>query len=35
MKIIALVAFDLKANGIDLGDKKLDGAVASGLAIPR
>jgi len=31
----AILAFDLKANGIDLGDKKLDGALASTLDIPR
>jgi cytochrome c5 len=31
----AILAFDLKANGIDLGDKKLDGALASTLEIPR
>jgi hypothetical protein len=30
----SILAFDLKANGIDL-DKKLDGTVASGLTIPR
>jgi cytochrome c len=30
----SILAFDLKANGIEL-DKKLDGAVASGLTIPR
>jgi S-disulfanyl-L-cysteine oxidoreductase SoxD len=31
----AILAFDLKANGIDLGDKKLDGALAATLTIPR
>jgi mono/diheme cytochrome c family protein len=31
----AILAFDLKANGIDLGDKKLDGALAATLDIPR
>jgi cytochrome c len=31
----AILAFDLKANGIDLGDKKLDGPLASTLTIPR
>jgi hypothetical protein len=31
----AILAFDLKANGIDLGDKKLDATVASTLTIPR
>ena len=31
----AILAFDLKANGIDLGDKKLDPALASTLTIPR
>lgn len=31
----AILAFDLKANGIDLGDKKLDGALAATLEIPR
>jgi cytochrome c len=30
----SILAFDLKANGIEL-DKKLDGAVATGLTIPR
>lgn len=30
-----ILAFDLKANGIDLGDKKLDGALAQTLTIPR
>jgi S-disulfanyl-L-cysteine oxidoreductase SoxD len=30
----SILAFDLKANGIEL-DKKLDAAVASGLTIPR
>jgi cytochrome c len=32
---IDVLAFDLKANGIDLGDKKLDGALAATLVIPR
>ena len=31
----AILAFDLKANGIDLGDKKLDAQLASTLTIPR
>jgi cytochrome c len=31
----SILAFDLKANGIDLGDKKLDGALAQTLEIPR
>jgi cytochrome c len=31
----AIHAFDLQANGIDLGDKKLDGALAATLEIPR
>jgi mono/diheme cytochrome c family protein len=31
----AILAFDLKANGIDLGDKKLDAALAKTLEIPR
>jgi len=31
----AILAFDLKANGIDLGDKKLDPALAATLTIPR
>ena len=31
----AILAFDLKANGIDLGDKKLDGELAKTLEIPR
>jgi hypothetical protein len=30
-----VLAFDLKANGIDLGAKKLDGALAARLVIPR
>ncbi len=30
-----ILAFDLQANGIDLGDKKLDGALAATLTIPR
>jgi len=32
---LAILAFDLKANGIDLGDKKLDLALASTLDVPR
>jgi len=31
----AVLAFDLKANGIDLGDKKLDGELAKTLEVPR
>ncbi|HTQ02653.1 MAG TPA: c-type cytochrome [Polyangiaceae bacterium] len=31
----AILAFDLQANGIDLGDKKLDPALAATLEIPR
>jgi mono/diheme cytochrome c family protein len=31
----AILAFDLKANGIDLGDKKLDPELAKTLEIPR
>jgi cytochrome c len=31
----AILAFDLKANGIDLGEKKLDATVAPTLEIPR
>jgi mono/diheme cytochrome c family protein len=31
----AILAFDLKANGIDLGDKKLDAALAATLEVPR
>jgi hypothetical protein len=31
----AILAFDLKANGIDLGGKKLDAALAQTLVIPR
>ena len=31
----SILAFDLKANGIDLGDKKLDGALAATLEVPR
>jgi mono/diheme cytochrome c family protein len=31
----AILAFDLKANGIDLGDRKLDAALAATLEIPR
>jgi cytochrome c len=30
-----ILAFDLQANGIDLGDKHLDGALAGTLTIPR
>jgi cytochrome c len=30
-----ILAFDLQANGIDLGDKKLDPALAATLAVPR
>jgi high-affinity iron transporter len=30
-----ILAFDLKANGIDLGSKKLDSALAATLTIPR
>lgn len=30
-----ILAFDLKANGIDLGDKHLDGALAPTLVVPR
>ena len=30
-----ILAFDLKANGIDLGDKKLDLELAKTLVIPR
>jgi len=32
---LAILAFDLKANGIDLGDKKLDLALAATLEVPR
>lgn len=32
---LAILAFDLKANGIDLGDKKLDLPLAATLDIPR
>ena len=32
---LAILAFDLKANGMDLGDKKLDAALAATLVIPR
>jgi cytochrome c len=32
---LAILAFDLKANGIDLGDKKLDLELAKTLTIPR
>jgi mono/diheme cytochrome c family protein len=32
---LAILAFDLKANGIDLGDKKLDLALAGTLDVPR
>jgi cytochrome c len=31
----AILAFDLKANGIDLGQRKLDATVAPTLTIPR
>lgn len=31
----SILAFDLKANGIDLGAKKLDAALAKTLEIPR
>ena len=31
----AVLAFDLKANGIDLGTQKLDAALAASLTIPR
>jgi hypothetical protein len=31
----AILAFDLKANGIDLGDEKLDAALAATLEVPR
>jgi cytochrome c len=31
----SVLAFDLKANGIDLGDKKLDAALAQTLEVPR
>jgi mono/diheme cytochrome c family protein len=31
----SILAFDLKANGIDLGDKPLDANTAAGLTIPR
>lgn len=31
----AIMAFDLQANGIDLGDKKLDPTLAATLEIPR
>jgi S-disulfanyl-L-cysteine oxidoreductase SoxD len=31
----AILAYDLQANGIDLGDKKLDAALAATLEIPR
>jgi cytochrome c len=31
----AILAFDLQANGIDLGDKKLDATLAQSLEIPR
>ena len=31
----SILAFDLKANGIDLGEKKLDGSVAPTLTVPR
>ena len=32
---LAILAFDLKANGIDLADKKLDLALAATLEVPR
>jgi hypothetical protein len=32
---LAILAFDLKANGIDLGDKKLDLELAKTLEVPR
>jgi len=31
----SVLAFDLEENGIDLGAKKLDGALADSLEIPR
>ena len=31
----SILAFDLKANGIDLGDKKLDAELAKTLEVPR
>lgn len=31
----SILAFDLQANGIDLGDKKLDAPLAATLTIPR
>jgi cytochrome c len=31
----AILAFDLKANGIDLGEKKLDATLAPTLTVPR
>lgn len=31
----SILAFDLKANGIDLGSQRLDSTVAEGLTIPR
>lgn len=31
----AILAFDLKANGVDLGGKRLDAALAQTLVIPR
>jgi mono/diheme cytochrome c family protein len=31
----SILAFDLKANGVDLGGKHLDGALAQTLVIPR
>jgi hypothetical protein len=31
----SILAFDLKANGIDLGTKQLDAALAPTLEIPR
>jgi hypothetical protein len=31
----SILAFDLKANGIDLGDQKLDAELAKTLEVPR
>ncbi len=31
----SILAFDLTANGVDLGDKKLDAALAKSLEVPR
>lgn len=31
----SILAFDLKANGIDVGEKKLDAELANSLQIPR